>query len=494
MKNYILSLDQGTTSSKACVYSSDGSLVAAANEAYPQHFPQPGWVEHNPKDIWNSTSRSITAAIEKANISTDQIAAIGITNQRETTLVWDKQTGDPIYNAIVWQCKRTADLCQKLRKNKQNLKLVKKTGLVLDPYFSATKIQWILDNVSGARRKALDGQLRFGNVDTFLISKLTSGEVHATDISNASRTMLMDLKSAKWDEDLLKLFKVPKSLLPEIMDSSGVLGKTKNCGVLPDGIPISGVAGDQQAALFGQLGFKKGQAKCTFGTGSFFLSNTGEKIVHSKNGLLATAAWRLHKQKPVYALEGSVFICGAAVSWLRDGLGIILRSNEIESLARSVEDSGGVEFIPALSGLGAPYWNSEARGMISGLTRGSTKAHLARATLEAMALQNVDLIEAAGKDFGKPIQNLRVDGGACENNLLMQLQADYLGTSVLRPKQLESTAMGAAFLAGLGVGLWKNLEEIQKLNPVEKEFKPDMTKQKRAARIKTWKKNIQKLS
>jgi glycerol kinase len=432
-------------------------------------------------------------ALEKAKISGAQIAAIGITNQRETVMMWDRKTGKAVYNAIVWQCRRTQDLCEKLKKNKKEKIITAKTGLVLDPYFSGSKIQWILKNVPQALKKAKQGDLLAGTVDTYLLWKLTAGVSHKTDVSNASRTMLMNIRTGCWDEELLKIFSVPSEVLPEICPSNAHFGNTQGLGFLPDGIPITGILGDQQAALFGQMCFDAGESKCTFGTGSFLLLNTGKKIIKSKNKLLSTIAWRLKDQEMTYALEGGAFVCGAAVQWLRDGLGLFQNSSDIEKLAATVQDSGGVEFIPALTGLGAPHWRPEARGLICGLTRGTTKAHLARATLEAMALQNVEILLTMQKDLGKKIKSLKVDGGAASNDLLMQLQADYLGVTVIRPENLETTALGAALMAGLGVGFWKDVKELKKVWKTNKEFKVKINLKNRKERLKRWELALEKV-
>lgn len=482
---YILSIDQGTTSSRAVIVDKAGKIVASHSEAFEQIFPKPGWVEHNPEAIWTSVKHSVEGALKKASISKNQIAAIGITNQRETVVVWDKKTHVPIYNAIVWQCRRTADFCAKLKP--KDHKLIRDlTGTVVDPYFSGSKIRWILKNVAGAGEKAKKKEILAGNIDTFLIWRLSGGKSFCTDVSNASRTQLMNIHKGDWDQKLLNLFSVPKEMLATISNSSGVLGETSGLSFLPDGIPIAGVAGDQQAALFGQACFDGGEAKCTFGTGSFILLNTGNKAMKSKSGILTTVAWRLPGQKMVYALEGGAFICGAAVQWLRDGLQLISKSSEVEGLANEVADTGGVEFVPALTGLGAPYWNSEARGLLCGLTRGTKKAHIARATLEAMALQNAEILVSMQKDLGKKMKALRVDGGATANNLLMQLQANYLGVLITRPKNIETTAMGAAYLAGLGVGFWKNLNEIKSIWSADRDFHSEMSTKQRALRLKTW--------
>lgn len=492
MAKYIMSIDQGTTSSRACLISEDGTMVGQVRDPFPQIYPKPGWVEHDANVIWETVKKSIAGVLEKTKIKTSEIVAIGITNQRETVVLWDAETGEPIANAIVWQCRRTEDICRKLRKQKRQGMIQRKTGLVIDPYFSATKIQWLLKNVPGAAAKAKSGRLRAGTIDSFLLWKLTGGATHKTDVSNASRTMLMNIHKGHWDPELLKLFGVPANILPEISPSSGVFGKTKGLGLLPDGIPISGIAGDQQAALFGQTAFAVGDAKCTFGTGSFMLLNTGTKPVTSKARLLTTIAWKLHNGPTVYAIEGGAFVCGAAVQWLRDGLGLFSTSPEIEKLAASVSDSGGVEFVPALTGLGAPHWRAEARGILTGLTRGTTKAHVARATLDAMALQNAEILQAMEKDLGKKMKSLRVDGGASENDLLMQIQADVLGSNVVRPKNIESTAMGAAYLAGLGVGLWSDLKELEKIWARDKEFQPHWNQKQRRARLEHWHAAVEK--
>lgn len=484
--SFIMAIDQGTTSSRVCIINQAGGLVAEARESFKQIFPKPGWVEHDPEDIWYSTQRSMRLALEKAKIKGSEIAAIGITNQRETVMMWDKKSGKAVYNAIVWQCRRTHDLCEKLKKAKKEKMITAKTGLVLDPYFSATKIQWILKNVSGAKEKARSGKLIVGTVDTFLLWRLTSGQAHKTDVSNASRTMLMNIHTGWWDEELIKLFGIPEKVMPEICPSNAEFGRTQGLGFMPDGIPICGIVGDQQAALFGQACYDVGESKCTFGTGSFLLLNTGKKAIKSKNKLLTTIAWKLKDQDMVYALEGGAFVCGAAVQWLRDELGLIANSADIESLAKKVDDTAGVEFVPALTGLGAPHWRPEARGVICGLTRGATKAHIARATLEAMALQNVDILATMEKDLGKKLKTIRVDGGAAANDLLMQLQADYTGVNVIRPKNLETTALGAAFMAGLGCGFWRDIKEIKRIWKTDKEFKVKMQMKERKARRERW--------
>ena len=480
---YILSIDQGTTGTTVSLVNSLGEIAFSANQDFEQIYPQPGWVEHRPSDIWSTVETCTKEVLEKSRIPASEIKAIGITNQRETVVMWERSTSRPVYNAIVWQCRRTTDFCKKLTRFKAKIK--SKTGLVIDPYFSASKIRWIIDNNNSLKPKIKNKELAAGTIDSFLIWKLTNGISHVTDVSNASRTQLMNIKRGSWDKELLKIFGINESLLPEIKESSGILGHTKGLGFLPDGIPIAGVAGDQQAALFGQVCFEVGEAKCTFGTGSFMLMNTGTNMVLSKSGLLTTVAWKIGK-KLTYALEGSVFICGASVQWLRDNLQFIEKSSDVEALAGEVDDSGGVEFVPALTGLGAPYWNPEARGLICGLTRGTTRAHIARATLEAMALQNSDVLIAMQKDLKRKLKKLKVDGGAAENNLLMQIQADYLNTETIRPSNVETTSLGAAYLAGLGVGLWKDIREIQKIWKENKKFTPKMTEKKRKERFKKW--------
>lgn len=494
MSGYIMAIDQGTTGSQVLLVDSAGQVVAAESQDYPQIFPKPGWVEHNPEEIWKSVTDTARKLFKNSGLSPHEIRAIGITNQRETVLFWDRQSGRPEYNAIVWQCRRTSALCEKLKKKKGlEARVKRKTGLLFDPYFSGTKMQWLLENVANLRPKAEKGQALVGTIDSFLLWRLSGGQAHKTDVSNASRTLLMNIKTGGWDEEMLKLFKVPRACLPEISDSSGVLGHTKGLDFLPDGIPVAGMAGDQQAALFGQTCFRAGEAKCTFGTGSFLLMNTGTEPKFSKAGLLSTVAWRLKGQKMHYALEGGAFVCGAAVQWLRDGLGIIRKSAEVEDLAKQVTDTGGVQFVPALTGLGAPYWWPEARGLLYGLTRGSTKAHIARATLEAMALQNVEILIAMQKDLGKKLGSLRVDGGATENATLMQMQADMLGVRVERPRNIETTALGAAFLAGLGCGFWKSQDELRKVSQIEKEFKVQWNAKLRKERLNEWQKAVQRV-
>jgi glycerol kinase len=479
---YILSLDQGTTSSRAILFDHAGSIVAVAQKEFPQIFPKPGWVEHDPRDIWSSQAGVAAEVLTKASVSAADVAAIGITNQRETTLVWDRFTGKPIHNAIVWQDRRTAGACDRLRARKLDRVIRRKTGLVIDAYFSATKVQWILQNVKGARERAKAGDLAFGTVDSWLIWNLTGGKVHVTDASNASRTMLYDISKGDWDDELLKLFGVPRSMLPEVRSSSEVYGMTNLLGTP---IPIAGIAGDQQAALFGQACTKPGMAKNTYGTGCFMLMNTGTKRIASKNNLLTTVAWRIG-DRTEYALEGSIFIAGAVVQWLRDGLEFFRSAAEIEALAAGVSDTGGVYLVPAFAGLGAPHWDQYARGTIVGLTRGSTKAHIARAALEGIVLQVMDVLKAMEADAGIKLKELRVDGGASANDLLMQLQADLLNVPVVRPKVAETTALGAAYLAGLAVGFWKNQADIARQWQVDKRFKPAMKTAARGKITKGW--------
>ncbi len=453
MKDLLLAIDQGTTGSTALIMDLKGRTVAKANVEFHQHFPRPGWVEHRGDEILASVEAAVRQALAQVPSMIERLAGIGITNQRETTLVWDRKTGVPIHNAIVWQCRRTADRCAALVADGKSAMVRERTGLVVDAYFSATKVAWILDEIPGARDRADRGDLAFGTIDSFLVHHLTGGEVHATDVTNASRTLLMNLHTLAWDDELLALFRVPSAVLPRIVPSAGVVGVTKGLSYLPDGLPIAGIAGDQQAALFGQACFAPGEAKCTYGTGAFVLMNVGKTPVSSKNGLLTTVAWKIGDQV-YYALEGSAFIAGAAVQWLRDGLGLIQSAADVEALARTVPDDGGVLFVPALAGLGAPHWDPDARGLVVGLTRGSNKGHLARAVLEGIAMEVDDLLTAMANDAGQPLTGLRVDGGAARNDLLMQLQADVGGVRVDRPKDIESTSRGAAMLAGVGLGLF----------------------------------------
>ena len=482
MTKHILALDQGTTSSRAILFDHAGSIVAVAQKEFPQIFPKPGWVEHNARDIWSTQAGVAAEVLTKANVGAADIAAIGITNQRETTVVWDRATGEPICNAIVWQDRRTAGMCDRLRARKLDRVIRRKTGLVLDAYFSATKVQWILENVAGAKAKAKAGELAFGTIDSWLVWNLTGGKVHVTDASNASRTMLFDIGKGDWDDELLKIFGVPRSMLPEVRSSSEVYGESRLLGTP---IPIAGIAGDQQAALFGQVCTKPGMAKNTYGTGCFMLMNTGTKRIASKNNLLTTVAWRVGNRTE-YALEGSIFIAGAVVQWLRDGLEFFRSAAEIEELAAAVSDTGGVYLVPAFAGLGAPHWDQYARGTMVGLTRGTTKAHIARAALEAIVLQVRDVLKAMESDAGIKLKELRVDGGASANNLLMQLQADILNVPVVRPKVTETTALGAAYLAGLAVGFWKNQDDIARQWQVDKRFKPAMKPATRNVITKGW--------
>ena len=479
---YILALDQGTTSSRAIVFDHAGSIVSVAQKEFEQIFPKPGWVEHNPGDIWSTQAGVAAEALTKVNVGAADVAAIGITNQRETTIVWDRSTGKAIHNAIVWQDRRTAGICDRLKARKLDRVIRRKTGLVLDAYFSGTKVQWILQNVKGARARAKAGELAFGTVDSWLVWNLTGGKVHVTDPSNASRTMLFDISKGDWDDELLKLFDVPRSMLPEVRSSSEVYGVTNLLGTP---IPIAGIAGDQQAALFGQACTKPGMAKNTYGTGCFMLMNTGTKRIASKNNLLTTVAWRIDGRTD-YALEGSIFIAGAVVQWLRDGLEFFRSAAEIEALAAGVSDTGGVYLVPAFAGLGAPHWDQYARGTIVGLTRGSTKAHIARAALEGIVLQVMDVLKAMEADAGIKLKELRVDGGASANDLLMQLQADMLNVPVVRPKVPETTALGAAYLAGLAVGYWKNQSDIARQWQVDKRFTPAMKPAVRTKIAKGW--------
>jgi len=485
MPSYILSLDQGTTSSRAIIFNHSGKIVSIAQKEFKQYYPHAGWVEHDPMEIWSSQATVLTEVIIKAGLKPSDISAIGITNQRETTIVWDKSTGQPVYNAIVWQDRRTASFCDSI-KQKQGSNIQQKTGLIVDAYFSASKIKWILDNIEGAREKAEKGTLAFGTVDSWLIWNLTAGKVHVTDVTNASRTMIYNINDLSWDEELLELFTVPRSMLPDVRSSSEVYGETAG-RILANKIPIAGIAGDQQAALFGQMCTQKGMVKNTYGTGCFMLMNVGDKPVLSKNNLVTTIAWQLNG-KTEYALEGSIFIAGAVVQWLRDELGIIPSSKDIESLALTVENSNGVYLVPAFAGLGAPYWNQHARGTIVGLTRGTSKAHLARAALESIAFQTMDVLKSMEADSSSTIRELRVDGGATINNLLMQIQADVLGVKVVRPEITETTAMGAAYFAGLATGFWKNIDEIKEQWSLDKEFIPST---KNNESVKEWKRAVE---
>jgi glycerol kinase len=483
---YILALDQGTTSSRAIVFDQHGAIIAVAQQEFRQIFPKPGWVEHDANEIW-ATQRNVAGeALRKANLTAADIAAIGITNQRETTVVWDRKTGQPIHNAIVWQDRRTAGACDRLKKAGKSPLIRRKTGLVIDAYFSGTKLAWILNNVPGAKARARAGELAFGTVDSWLVWNLTGGRVHITDVSNASRTMLFDLKTLSWDDDLLKLLGVPRAVLPEVRASSEVYGE---CSLFGGSIPIAGIAGDQQAALFGQVCTQPGMVKNTYGTGCFMLMNTGTKPIASKNNLLTTVAWKVGGRTE-YALEGSIFIAGAVVQWLRDGLGIIKTSAEVEALAAQVSDNGGAYLVPAFAGLGAPHWDQYARGLLAGVTRGTTAAHLARAALEGIAYQVHDVLHAMQSDSGIKLKELRVDGGACANNLLMQFQADVLGVPVVRPRVSETTALGAAYLAGLAVGYWKDTKEIATQWQADRRFTPAMKPAQRQQLLAGWNKAL----
>lgn len=486
--HYILSLDQGTTSSRSMLFDKQGNIISVAQKEFKQIFPQPGWVEHDANEIWSTQFGTMAEAVAQAHINMKQVAGIGITNQRETTVVWDRKTSQPIYNAIVWQDRRTAAYCDELKAAHYAETIQQKTGLIIDAYFSATKLKWILDNVEGARAKAENGELAFGTIDSWLTWKLTNGEVHVTDVSNASRTMLYNIHSLHWDEELLKLFNIPAAVLPEVKPSSKIYGVTGN--IIPDSrIPIAGIAGDQQAALFGQLCTQPGMVKNTYGTGCFMLMNTGDKAITSKNNLLTTIAWQIDGRTE-YALEGSVFIAGAVVQWLRDELKIIRSSSDIEALAAQVKDTDGVYLVPAFAGLGAPHWNQYARGTIFGLTRGSSNAHIARAALDSIAYQTYDVLKAMEADAGIHIKELRVDGGATVNNQLMQFQSDILHTKVVRPTITETTALGAAYLAGLAVGYWKNISDIQEQWQVDKQFAPAMDDEKRAKLVNGWQRAV----
>jgi glycerol kinase len=485
MSKYILSLDQGTTSSRAIVFNEKGEIISVAQKEFIQIFPQPGWVEHDAIEIWDTQFIVAVDALHKANLKATDIAAIGITNQRETTVVWDRNTCKPIYNAIVWQDRRTASFCDELKANGHAGLIKQKTGLVIDAYFSGTKVKWILDNVAGAREKAAKGELCFGTIDSWLVFKLTNGRTHVTDVSNASRTMLCNIATTQWDGELEKLLDIPGNMLPQIRSSSEVYGHVENLEPL-NGIPIAGIAGDQQAALFGQLCTQPGMVKNTYGTGCFMLMNTGEQMVMSKNNLLTTIAWKVNGITQ-YALEGSVFVAGAVVQWLRDGLGIIKTSADVEALAAKVTSNEGVYVVPAFVGLGAPYWDQDARGTITGLTRGSNASHIARAAVESIAYQTCDVLKAMEADSNISIKELRVDGGATANNLLMQFQADMLNTTVVRPVITETTALGAAYLAGLAVGFWSSIESLQQQWQVQQKFVPNTTVENRTLLMNGWK-------
>lgn len=486
---YIMALDAGTTSSRCILFDRKGNICSVAQREFQQIYPHPGWVEHNPMRIWSSQIGVAAEAMGKLGAGPENIAAVGITNQRETTIVWDKATGQPVYNAIVWQCRRTADMIEELTKDGFGDYIRQKTGLIPDPYFSATKLRWILDHVEGARERAERGELLFGTVDTWLIWKMTSGQVHVTDYTNASRTMLYDIHSLCWDQEILKRLRIPASMLPEVVPSSAVYGRTKDC-MIGDGIPISGAAGDQQAALFGQCCFQEGEVKNTYGTGCFLLMNTGAKAVVSENGLLTTIAVGLAPGKVQYALEGSVFVAGASIQWLRDELRMIKSAADTEDYCTRTPDTAGVYVVPAFTGLGAPYWNPEARGTIVGLTRGSAKEHLIRATVESLAYQTADVLRAMEKDSGLKIRHLKVDGGASANNFLMQFQSDILNAEVIRPQCVETTAMGAAFLAGLAVGYWKDTKDVKQSWLLGHSFEPGMPQGEREELLAGWKRAV----
>lgn len=489
-KSFILAIDQGTTSSRAIVFSQEGAIHSVVQREFKQHYPKPGWVEHDPNEIWKSQAGVVAEAITEAGANGKNIAAIGITNQRETTVIWDKETGEPVYNAIVWQDRRTSDYCDKLIRDGWVEKIQQKTGLVIDAYFSATKIRWILENVDGARQKAEEGKLLFGTIDSWLVWKFTKGECHITDITNASRTMLYNIHEQQWDEELLELMNIPRSMLPEVRSSSEVYGMTKTT-IFAHEVPIAGIAGDQQSALFGQMCTQPGMLKNTYGTGAFIMFNTGEKSITSQNNLLTTVAWQ-RNGSTTYALEGSIFIAGAVVQWLRDGLGLIKSSSDIEKLALTERDNGDVYMVPAFSGLGAPHWDQRARGTIVGLTRGSTAGHIARASLESIAFQTRDVLNAMKLDSGIDIKELRVDGGATANDTLMQFQADILDIPLIRPQVHETTALGAAFLAGLAVGFWEGTDELAKQWKVDKVFEPSMNKTRVDELLTKWDKAVDK--
>ncbi len=481
-KKYVIALDQGTTSSRAIIFSKAGKIVHTSQKEFKQIFPKPGWVEHDPMEIRKTQLGVMKAVCKDKGIDGNSIAAIGITNQRETTVVWDRKTGKPIYNAIVWQDRRTAEYCDHLKSKGHANMVKKKTGLVLDAYFSGTKVRWILEHVKGARAKARRGELAFGTIDSWILWNLTKGQVHVTDVTNASRTMMFNIKTLEWDDELLKMLDVPKSMLPEVKSSSEIYGHTTLAGA---SIPIAGIAGDQQAALFGQMCVRPGMAKNTYGTGCFLVLNTGDKIVRSKNNLLSTIAWQING-KTTYALEGSVFVAGAAIQWLRDGLNIIDTAAESEKLAKKVKDNGGVYFVPALTGLGAPHWDQYARGAIVGITRGTTKAHITRAAIESIGFQVAEVVNAMKSDMGGSLKELRVDGGAVANNLLLQNQADLLGSKVVRPKVLETTALGAAYLAGLATKFWSGTNEIKKQWKEDKTFKSTINAKTREGKMSDW--------
>jgi len=483
MAEFILAFDQGTTSSRAIIFDRNGLPVSVAQKEFTQYYPKPGWVEHDPDEIWSTQAGVAVEAITKAGLESANIAAIGITNQRETTVVWNRRTGKPVYNAIVWQDRRTADFCDQLKNDGKSPTVLEKTGLIIDAYFSATKIRWILDNVKGTRKLAEDGHLAFGTIDSWLVWNLTRGKLHITDVTNASRTMLFNIHTLKWDQELLEMFSIPASMLPEVRSSSEIYGKTS--GQLGYGIPIAGIAGDQQASLFGQMCIEPGMVKNTYGTGCFMIMNIGNKPITSKNQLLTTIAWQIGNDTQ-YALEGSIFIAGAVVQWLRDGLGIIKKSEDIEKLAAKVKDSDGVYFVPAFAGLGAPHWNQHARGTLVGITRGTTSAHIARAALDSIAYQTLEVLLAMQNDSGIDIRELRVDGGATVNNQLMQIQSDLLQVNVVRPKITEITALGAAYLAGLAVNYWSDINELKQQWQIDRTFSPNIEPDENHSLIKGW--------
>jgi glycerol kinase len=487
---FVLALDQGTTSSRSILFDHSGKIHASASREFKQHFPKPGWVEHDPMEIWSSQEATAGEVLAQSGLTPNDIAAVGITNQRETTLVWERATGNPVYPAIVWQDRRTAVLCQRLWREGAQPVVTEKTGLRLDPYFSATKVHWILENVEGARSKAEAGELAFGTVDSWLIWQLSQGRVHATDPSNASRTLLFNLAEGDWDDELLELFDVPRSMMPEVLDSSGPFGEVSGIGSLA-GVPVAGVAGDQQAALFGQACFKPGMAKNTYGTGCFLLMQTGDKRLSSTNNLLTTVAWRIGG-KTEYALEGSIFVAGALIQWLRDELGVIKSASECDQLAAEVADTGGVVIVPAFAGLGAPYWDPHARGTIQGITRGTTRAHLCRAALEAIAYQTADLVASMERDSGRSVSEMRVDGGVARSDLMLQFQSDLLGISVVRPMNIETTALGAAYLAGLGVGFWEDRAEIAGRWSTDATFSPREDSPRKILGQKRWKRAVER--
>ena len=489
MKKYILAIDQGTTGSRAILFDASGETLASAYREFKQYFPKPGWVEHDAQEIWRSCETVIRETVRKSRILPEEILGIGITNQRETTVMWDRETSKPVHHAIVWQCRRTSDLCHTLKKHEPVIR--RKTGLVLDPYFSGTKIRWLLDHVRGLRKKAVRGKIAFGTIDSWLVWKLTGGRSHVTDLTNASRTLLLNIKTKKWDPELLRIFGIPAKVLPGLQLSGSIFGTTRKVAGLPAGIPIAGVMGDQQAALYGHGCYEAGTSKNTYGTGCFIMMNTGKKLVYSKAGLLTTLACDF-KGRPVYALEGAVFIGGAVVQWLRDGLRVIKSSAEIEKKVQGLKDTGGVYVVPAFVGLGAPYWKSEARGLIAGITRGTTMPHVMRACLEAIAYQSRDVFDIMQKAFGQPIHELKVDGGACKNDLLMQFQADILGSKIVRPKVIELTARGVAHLAGVTMGLWKKSHDLKKQHRVDRIFSPSMNAAKRARLYQGWQKAVER--